>query len=199
MSRGSSTICGQRRCAVIERQRRVHAELARLVGRRHHDAARRRVGAGCRRPRACRAARASAAARPRRRTRPCRDGRSAAGCGTADGRPLGVLDDLVDELRPQLRAAGRVPCRGLSRASQPGIASAVASPPDFTISGSSSPWITRVGALMRAQRLGAVARRHDSRELPQEADRVVGAVVGGADQRAQRAPRRAGSRASRSP
>ena len=37
---------------------------------------------------------------------------------------------------------------GIVTSFAPGIASAVASPPDFTISGSSSPWITTVGALI---------------------------------------------------
>ena len=73
----------------------------------------------------------------------------------------------------------------ITTSSAPGIAPAVASPPESVISGSSRPWITTVGTRHLRQLLGAVARRENREQLALEAVRIVGAVVCGLGSPAQ--------------
>ena len=68
--------------------------------------------------------------------------------------------------------------------SAPGIARAVARPPEGATSGSAVPWMTSVGAVMRAQLGGAVARGDDRGELTPGPCGVVVAVVAGVGERA---------------
>ena len=66
---------------------------------------------------------------------------------------------------------------GISTSCAPGIAFAVARPPDGRTSLSSAPWMTVAGRRQPAQLRGAVAVGDDRRELALRALRVVPAVV----------------------
>ena len=99
----------------------------------------------------------------------------------------------------QRLAAGRGPCPSITTSSAPGIAAAVARPPETPISGSSAPWMTTVGAVIaRELRACGPARRGSPRAgAPCRRGRSRGR------RRARRArgspPRRRARRASRWP
>ena len=91
-------------------------------------------------------------------------------------RGAGVLGDRVDDPRPD--AAGQVVAHALDLISRaPGIAFAVARPPDGLIILSTVPWMTSVGAGSSASCVGAVARGDDRAELAPAGAHVEAAVV----------------------
>ena len=65
---------------------------------------------------------------------------------------------------------------GMTMSSAPGIAFAVARPPETSISGSSSPWITSAGARTDARSLVRSPDASDGKKLPGEADGAITAV-----------------------
>ena len=75
---------------------------------------------------------------------------------------------------PRRRAAGRGPCPRSRRAGRPGMAAAVARPPDGRIMRSLVPWMTTVGAVIVRSCRGAVAGREDRRELARRSRRGCG-------------------------
>ena len=83
------------------------------------------------------------------------------------------------------RRGGRpCPIPGTIISLAPGIAFAVALPPEGVMSGSLSPWITSVGAVMRVEAARAVAGGEDRGELAAGAAHVGVAVVRVGDERA---------------
>ena len=87
-----------------------------------------------------------------------------------------VLGDRRRSAAARLPRAGRGPCPGSIISRAPGIARAVARPPEGDTSRSAVPWMTSVGARDAAQLGRAVAGGDDRGELAARARRVVVAV-----------------------